>query len=181
MIPEKGFDLLLRAFAQCATVNKQARLRLAGDGPQRSALIRAAADLGIVDRVEMVGWVDDITAFFAGIDVFVFPSRPEFDGLPNVILEAMALGRPVVATDVGGVASVIEDGVTGYLVPPLDVAALAAAMERAATADGRLRDAALARVQEAHDRRVEATAVSALYRSLLDRSQLGGSLRGHAS
>lgn len=167
MIPEKGFDVLLRAFARLAAEDPRALLRLGGEGPEE-AVLRALADgLGLSERVEFTGWVTDTRAFFEGVDVFVFPSRPAFDGLPNVVLEAMALGRPVVATDVGGVASAVEDGVTGVLVPPLDEPALAAGMRRAGVEGSTMREAALHRVSEHHHRHVEASRILALYRQVL--------------
>jgi glycosyltransferase involved in cell wall biosynthesis len=77
--------------------------------------------------VQFVGQLDDVGALLAAADGVVLPSR--WEGLPLVLLEAMARGRPIVATAVGGVADAIEDGVTGTLVPPNDVGALSAALE----------------------------------------------------
>lgn len=170
MIPEKGFDLLLEAFSQVAAIDSGAWLRLGGDGPELAMLQKMAVDLGVSDRVSFVGWVDEIQEFFRGIDVFVFASRPAFDGLPNVILEAMALNRLVVATDVGGVGSAIEDRVTGRIVPPLDVGSLAAAMVLMAGEGESMRGAALVRVHERHEMGAEASAIAALYRSVAMRS-----------
>lgn len=171
LIPEKGFDDLFRAFARVLAEAPEARLLLGGDGPEEARLRALAASLQLDGRVQFAGWVSDPRAFFEGIDVFVFPSRPAFDGVPNVVVESVALGRPAVATDVGGVGSVVEDGVTGVLVPPRDDAALARGMLRAA-ADAPhpaspLRTAALARVRHHHARTTEAARILALYRGLL--------------
>ena len=90
-----------------------------------------ARELGIGHRVVFTGRRDDVPAVTAALDVAVLPSYREAQGLS--ILEAMALGRPVVASNVGGIPEVIQDGVTGLLVPPHDPAALAAAIVRLLT------------------------------------------------
>ena len=99
-------------------------LVIAGDGPDRAAIERAAAPLG--PRILMVGQVDHGAEVIAAADVLVLASRTE--GLPGVVIEAAMRGVPAVATDVGFVAEIIDDGVTGRLVPPADPAALARAV-----------------------------------------------------
>ncbi len=123
----KGSFVLLRAFAALADGHPDARLVLAGDGSQEEAR-RVAREAGVADRVEMPGWIGpaERDALLAGASVFALPSRVE--GLPVSMLEAMAHGLPVVVTAVGGIPDAIEDGVTGRLVPPDDVAALTAAI-----------------------------------------------------
>lgn len=123
----KGSYVLLRAFAALASTHPGARLVLAGDGPQEEAW-RVATEAGIADRVDMPGWVGpaERDALLAGASVFALPSRVE--GLPVSMLEAMAHGLPVVVTPVGGIPDAVRDGVTGRIVPPDDVAALAAAI-----------------------------------------------------
>lgn len=123
----KGSFVLLRAFAALAEAHPDARLVLAGDGPQEHAR-RVASEAGVADSVEMPGWIGptERDALLASATVFVLPSRVE--GLPVSMLEAMAHGLPVVVTPVGGVPDAIEDGVTGRLVPPDDEAALTAAI-----------------------------------------------------
>ncbi len=98
---------------------------IVGDGPLRARLERQAADLGLADTVRFVGAVADVRTPLAAMDVFLLPSRAE--GMSNALLEAMAAGRPVVATAVGGTREAVDADRTGILVPPGDPAALAAA------------------------------------------------------
>jgi glycosyltransferase involved in cell wall biosynthesis len=97
-----------------------------GDGPLRARLERQAAELGIAGGVRFVGGLADVRPALAAMDVFVLPSSAE--GVSNALLEAMAAGRPIVATAVGGTSEVLADGCTGVLVPSGDVTALAAEM-----------------------------------------------------
>ncbi len=126
--PEKGVDVLLRAFARSCVAHEEVRLLLVGDGPNRGDYELLAGELGIADRVHFLGFRNDIQAFYRLADLFVLPSRSE--GLPMALLEAMALGTPVVATRVGGVPDLVTDGVTGLLVAPDDPIALGAAIRR---------------------------------------------------
>ncbi len=144
--PEKGFDLFVRAAADVAGRDPGAGFVLFGDGPLREALERQAADAGLQGRFVFAGFRTDLQRFLPWCDLVVLPSHTE--GLPVVILEALAAGVPVVATAVGGTPEVIADGVHGYLVPPGDAAALAgriadslenAEKRRAMGARGRLR------------------------------------------
>lgn len=124
--PLKGYDMLLLA-AACL----DAHIVLIGDGPAQPDLLRLADDLAMRDRVHMLGWQERPRDLLTGIDVFVLPSRLE--GMPLVVLHAMLAGLPVVATDVGSVAEVVDDGLTGLLVPVDDVEALRAALVRLLT------------------------------------------------
>lgn len=119
---EKGLDVLLRALAMLDGVSAV----LVGDGAERPALERLARELGVADRIEMTGWEDDISARLRSIDVLVSPSRGEAFGL--ALLEAMAAGLAVIATDVGSVSEAVADEQTGLLVAPDDPAALAGAI-----------------------------------------------------
>ncbi len=92
------------------------RLWIAGEGPLRAELERRAADLGVADRVALLGLRDDLPDLLAGCDALALSSA--WEGLPNVVLEAMAAARLVVATRVGGVAELVREGVTGALCPP---------------------------------------------------------------
>jgi glycosyltransferase involved in cell wall biosynthesis len=129
--PEKGHPTLLAAWPEVVARCPQAHLLVVGEGSQREALEAMARELGIGHRVVFTGRRDDVPAVTAALDVAVLPSYREAQGLS--ILEAMALGRPVVASNVGGIPEVIQDGVTGLLVPPHDPAALAAAIVRLLT------------------------------------------------
>lgn len=136
-VPQKGFDVLLRAFAQAGLDTHD--LLLAGDGPERAALEQLSQMLGVQDRVHFVGRADRPTAvsLFQGCSFFVLPSRQEPQGIVN--LEAMAAGKPVIASRVGGVPEIVLDGETGLLVPGEDVSALAEDLGRLA-GDAALRD-----------------------------------------
>jgi len=125
---EKGLDLLLRAVAELARDHPEIELIIAGTGPEETALRRLGAELGLTDKVRYAGYVSDMPALYAGVDLVVQSSLTE--GLPNVMLETAYLGVPVVATDVGGTREVIEQGVSGWLVPAGSVAALAEGIRR---------------------------------------------------
>ena len=135
-VPQKGFDLLLRAFADAHLPGHD--LLLAGDGPERPALEALAAELGLEGRVTFIGRADRPTAvsLFQGCDFFVLPSRMEPQGIVN--LEAMAAGKAVIASRVGGVPEIVLDNETGLLVPGDNVPALTGTITRL-VADNALR------------------------------------------
>lgn len=124
--PEKAQEVLIAAVGRLRPSWPDLRLRLVGDGPREEDLRRAAADHGVSDIVEFLGHRDDVPRLLREADLFVLPSRIE--AAPNAVLEAMAAGLPVVASDVGGVPELISSGVNGLLVPPDDVDRLAGAM-----------------------------------------------------
>jgi glycosyltransferase involved in cell wall biosynthesis len=126
--PEKGHPTVLEAWPAVLRDVPDAYLVIVGEGSRREALEQQALDLRIGHRVVFTGRRDDIPAVTAALDVAVLPSYREAQGL--TILEAMALSRPVVASNVGGIPEMIEDGRTGLLVPPRDADALAAAIVR---------------------------------------------------
>ena len=131
--PWKGQDVVIRAFAALAPAMPEARLRVLGrpvKGPAFARFLRClAADLGVADRVIFEEELTGVGEIYAGVDLLVH-APVQADPLPTVILEAMALGIPVVATAVGGIPEMVEDGVTGVLVPPGDAPALEAAIGR---------------------------------------------------
>lgn len=122
----KDHDNLLTAFAAARRAHANLRLMIVGDGELRSAVEKRIAALGIAGHVDMLGGRDDVPQLLARMDVFVLSSKRE--GFPVAILEAMAAGRPVVATDVGGVTEVVSSGSDGIVVPPEDAGALADAL-----------------------------------------------------
>ena len=124
---------LIEALALVARAGFRAKLVIAGEGPLRADLERRASELGIAGEVRMLGHRPDVHTVLAALDVFVLSSVSE--GLSNTILEAMATGLPVVATSVGGADELVEDGVTGLLVPPKDPQALAASLLQLARND----------------------------------------------
>jgi glycosyltransferase involved in cell wall biosynthesis len=124
MTPQKGWDVLLEAAARLAAARSDLAWVLVGDGPLRPALTRRAAELAVA--AHFTGACADMADVLGCADVVVLASRSE--GLPFTLLEAMALGKPVVATRVGGVPEVVEEGRSGRLVPREDPAALATAI-----------------------------------------------------
>lgn len=125
--PQKGFDLLLRAFARLQGDFPLWTVTILGEGPERQALQRLCTDLGVSDRVQLPGVSGEVEAWMARAGLVVQPSR--FEGFPNVVMEAMGLGAPVISANCpAGPADLIEDGVNGRLVPVEDVVALENAM-----------------------------------------------------
>lgn len=131
LVPQKGFDVLLRAFA---TLNPNFRLIILGEGPQRQSLTHLAKELGVCDRVELIGFEKNPYRYMARADVFVLSSHHE--GMPNVLLQALACGCRVVSSDCpSGSKEVLQDGQYGTLVEAGDVAALAKAMQQALSSE----------------------------------------------
>lgn len=128
--PSKGYDTLLKSMPQVIKRFPQAKLMIIGDGTQRDHLQRICADLGISEHVVFLGTKThaQVIDFLKKLDLFVLASNWEGFGL--VLVEAMALGKPVVATNVGGIREIVQDGQTGYLVPPGQPDALASRMIR---------------------------------------------------
>jgi GalNAc-alpha-(1->4)-GalNAc-alpha-(1->3)-diNAcBac-PP-undecaprenol alpha-1,4-N-acetyl-D-galactosaminyltransferase len=124
----KGFDVLLDAFARVAPRHPEWALVVLGEGPERESLLAQAEALGVADRVLLAG-VGDAAGLYARAGMFATATRLE--GFPNALLEAMASGLPVVATDChSGPREIVRDGVDGYLVPVDDAAAFATALDR---------------------------------------------------
>lgn len=137
LVWKRGHKELLAAAAVVAREEPAVRFVLIGDGPLRPGLEREAATLGLNGRLRFLGAVPDAATLLPYLDVFVLPSI--WEGMSNALLEAMAAGKPVVATSVGGNPELITHEKTGLLVPPADAEALAAAILRL------VRDPALAR------------------------------------
>lgn len=129
LIEQKGLLYGLRGFAQIASRFPQAYYVLAGEGAQRGDLEAEVRSLALEDRVFFLGWRDDAHTVMAALDVLLAPSLWEGFGL--VFLEAMALGVPVISTQVSAIPEVVVDGETGWLVPPRDADAVAAALSDA--------------------------------------------------
>ncbi|MGN6693343.1 MAG: glycosyltransferase family 4 protein [Aquihabitans sp.] len=140
LVPQKGFDMAIEAFASVAAAHPWARLQIVGTGPDRDDLAAQAAALGVGDRVELVGRVepDEVPEVLARSRALVMPSR--YEGLPLVALEAAWSGRAVVAMAGPGLAEAVEDGATGLLVAPGDVSALAGAMAEVLASTDRARE-----------------------------------------
>jgi glycosyltransferase involved in cell wall biosynthesis len=125
---EKAHEVLLHAAARLAPRYRALRYLVVGDGPRREELTTLTTSLGLDAQVTFVGHREDVPAILAQADLFVLPSRSE--AFPNGAMEAMAAGLPVIASRVGGLLDLIEDGRTGILVPPSEPADLAAAIEQ---------------------------------------------------
>jgi glycosyltransferase involved in cell wall biosynthesis len=123
---QKDYPTLLQAFQPLA--NAPARLAIAGRGPLLDGLKRQAAQLGIASQVRFLGVRHDIAALLGAADGLVLSSA--WEGMPNVVMEALAAATPVVATRVGGVSEIVEAGRSGFLVPPGDPNALSQAMRQ---------------------------------------------------
>ena len=150
----KNFPMLLDAVARVRQTRPDVRLVLAGDGADRGALEAQARALGCADAVHFLGWRSDTAEVLRCLDVFALTSWTE--GLPLVILEAMACGVPVVSTSVGDIPLILESEKTGYLVPPGDTAALAETLAALVDDDVRRRRvgaAGQAFVREAYSQR----------------------------
>jgi len=158
---QKGFDVLLHALTRVP----EARLVVIGDGAERPALEQLAKHLAVWDRVVFLGWVDAPHEHLLDLDVLAVPSRHE--GLPLVLLEAMAAGVPVVATRVGGIPEAVDDGATGLLVPPDDQEALTSALQTLER-DPRLRARLAGAAQDRARRDFTSEAMARRYEDLYD-------------
>ncbi len=148
--PEKGFDVLIRAVSLMKEQGVDACLVILGEGPERESLSKLSEKLGVSDRVLLAGYEDRAYRFLPSFDVFALPSRTE--GLPVTLLEAMQAGVPIVATRVGEIPEVLDQGGLGELADPGDAEGLA----RALTAVHGNRDLALEKSRLARDKALSA-------------------------
>jgi glycosyltransferase involved in cell wall biosynthesis len=163
---QKGYDVLVRSLAQLPEVHAV----IVGDGEERAPLEGLARELGVAERLHILGWQDDPRSYLTSLDVFVLPSR--FEGFPLSIVEAMQAGLPVVAADVGSIAEALDDERAGTLVPPDEPEALARALrelldddERRVRLGAHARDIALRR----HTSRAMADGFMRIYEELAAR------------
>jgi glycosyltransferase involved in cell wall biosynthesis len=162
----KGVPVLFQAMALARPQRPDLTLTLIGDGPERAALTEEAQALGLAPFVSFAGYRDQtaVAAALADHDVLVLPSFAE--GVPVVLMEAMAARLPVVATGVAGVPELVQDGVSGHLVPPGNPDLLAAAILSALDAPAAMGEAGRARVIAGFDSRAEAQRLATLFRSV---------------
>ena len=170
LVPKKGFDVLLQALASLADAGVAVTAVIAGEGELHDALVARARALGLAERVRLPGALtqSEVRALLRDSHVLAVPCVPaddgNIDGLPTVVLEAMACGTPVVATDVTGMPEVVRDGETGILLPPGEPEALARALRDLAcglVATDRLAARARTLIEEEFDSRRQAEVLSA--------------------
>jgi glycosyltransferase involved in cell wall biosynthesis len=174
MLFSKGIRELLSAFREVQRARPETLLVLVGRTQEKRYVRGTAEEYGIADRVRIIGSVnpEEIPKWMHLADVFVLPSHTE--GMPNVVLEAMAARKPVIAADVGGVSEVIQDGVSGVLVPPRDPESLKRAMldllsdEEKAT---RMGTAGRERIESSFTLRNTALGIARVYRKALERER----------
>ena len=160
----KGHRFLVEAFA--GNVPAAAQLVIVGDGPQREALIAQVAELGLQDRVHLVGNHPDVVPWMQALDVFVLPSYAN-EGVPQALMQAMACGLPCITTDIGAIPELAQHEATALVVPPQDVAALGLALNRLLADAGlrqRLGQAARDHVLAAHGREAMLDRMESLFR-----------------
>jgi glycosyltransferase involved in cell wall biosynthesis len=143
----KDHGTALRALARIVTRHPRIRLVLVGDGPERAAIESRIAELRLGEHVRLLGTRSDVNQLLPAADLFLLTSISE--GIPLTIIEAMAAGLPVVATDVGGMSEVVANGETGYLAPAQNAAALAERVLYLAERPGHCRQLGLAGQQRA--------------------------------
>jgi glycosyltransferase involved in cell wall biosynthesis len=158
--PQKGLDVLVDALALLPSVSAV----VAGAGREQEALDRRAVSLSVADRFKIMGWQEEIGPLLRSLDVFVLPSR--FEGLSLALLEAMAAGAAIVATDVGGTSEAVAADESALLVPPDDAPALAAAVRRLLD-DRELRERLGTRAREVWLERFTAQRMQQAYADLL--------------
>lgn len=125
LFPRKGYEYLIQALVEINRKNPGVHCLIVGEGDEvyRARLLEMIQEKGLEEMVTFAGFQSDVLPYIAAMDIFVLPSVMEGFGI--VLLEAMAMGRPVVATAVGGIPEVVQDGITGFLVPPRDSESLA--------------------------------------------------------
>jgi glycosyltransferase involved in cell wall biosynthesis len=165
---EKAWDDLIRAVAWLRNRGKAVELQIAGDGPERDALSALARELEVTESVRFLGWQTDLRPIFMDADLMVLPSLRE--GLPNVLLEAMALGVPVVATAIAGIPRLLDSGRCGVLVSARQPDALAQAIWQLAEQPQRRAELAFLareRIEQHYSFQARMAAVAHSYRQLL--------------
>ena len=146
---EKGLDIIVRAFPKLIEKDQSIYGVIVGDGPLKNEIKRLIEKVKMKDRLRLVGYSEHPGDYMQVADVVVLPSRSE--GMPNVILEAMALGKPVVATDVGGVAEIISHNISGLVIKPENIDELIGSIIKILSEDEfskKISDAALKEVKD---------------------------------
>jgi glycosyltransferase involved in cell wall biosynthesis len=166
MRPEKNQEVLLTTLRRLRVARVDAHLVICGDGPMREFLARRAIELEVADRVSFVGELEDVRPVLTAIDVFVLPSTA-VESFSNAALEAMAVGRPIILSDIGGAREMIDDGVEGYVVSPTELSARLPALIAALYADQRKRQQMGIAARRRAETSFSVAAMVANYRALL--------------
>lgn len=172
-VEQKGQMVLVLAMAELVKTHPDAHLALVGDGEMRPDLEHAIREHGLERNITLTGWLDEegVRTQLTEAQALVMPSFAE--GLPMVVMEAMAAARPVIATYIAGTPELVQPGRTGWLVPAGDVAALAEAMAQAADTDGatlqKMGETGRARVLKRHDAATEAGKLAAHFAEAIGR------------
>jgi glycosyltransferase involved in cell wall biosynthesis len=175
---QKGHPMLIEAIARLREQGIEAELLLVGDGPLRGSLQALVRSLGVEGQVKFAGWLNeqDVRAAIHRSRALVLPSFAE--GLPVVLMEALALGRPIVSTWVAGIPELVEHGVCGWLVPAASVedlvSALRAVMEAPSSRLEAMGKAGMLRVAQMHDVSIEAGKLAELFRESMEKPEGGG-------
>jgi glycosyltransferase involved in cell wall biosynthesis len=170
--PRKGIEVLLAALAQLLRRDRDVRLRVVGGFEQAGyerRVKRLAEQLGVADRVDWIGFTNDVASELRKMDLFIVPSLFG-EGLPMVLLEAMAAGIPPIATDVEGAPEAVRDGKDGLIVPPGDASSLADAVDRFLTGSvdwSDVRISTLARQRDRYSDTAMAAGIAAVYHRVL--------------
>ncbi|MGD9648168.1 MAG: glycosyltransferase [Pirellulales bacterium] len=172
LAPEKGFDRLVRAVARLASDGWNVELWIAGDGPERENLARLAEELNLGEHVRLLGHRSDLIDLYQAFDIFVLSSLRE--GLPNVMLEALATEVPVVATNVAGVPRLIENGRNGFVVrsgTPEELSAAISLLLGDEALRQRFAKAGRETIEQRYNFRVRMEKVRRVYDAVLGRSE----------
>jgi glycosyltransferase involved in cell wall biosynthesis len=170
--PEKAFDDLIRAAGELIREGMDLELWIVGEGPERRRLEDLVVELGLAERVKLLGYRDDTLELYRAMDIYALSSRRE--GLPNVLLEAMALELPVVSTRIAGIPRLIEDDANGLLVEPGAIDQLTAALRRVLAETGlaeRLGRAARRTIEERHSMAARMERMREIYEVALGRAR----------
>jgi glycosyltransferase involved in cell wall biosynthesis len=178
LYPLKGIDVFLKAVSKVERKNAKIKFLIVGEdsssGAYRKMLERQAEEMGVTRDVIFTGFREDIPELLSAMDVFVLPSLEDYEAFGRVVIEAMAMAKPIVATRSGGVPEIVEEGVTGILVPPGDAEAMAEAIVTLLLDETGAKKMGLEgrrRIERFYGLRTHLEKIECLYLHLLERDQ----------